>query len=129
MLIDVELYVRLAQVLNPPSPTMETSEAKTIQMLLPRNIFVLWVKHVANSTKTTPTCHLVQSKPRTPNKPQDKTSRRKIERWYVGHWNTHKGARAIYILVYLPEMEVHARGEDCEDHELETVHGYKFGYC
>jgi hypothetical protein len=27
--------------------------------------------------------------------------------------------------VHLPEMEVHACGEDCEDHELETVRGCK----
>jgi hypothetical protein len=61
---------------------------------------------------------------KTPKKPQDKSSGRKTEIWYVGHWNTHKGARAMCILVHLPEMEVHARSEDCEDHELETVHGF-----
>jgi hypothetical protein len=29
---------------------------------------------------------------------------------------------------HLPEIAVHARGEDCEGHELETVRGIKFGY-
>jgi hypothetical protein len=38
-------------------------------------------------------------------------------------------ARAVCISAYLPEMEVHARSEDRKDHDLETAHGRKFGYC
>jgi hypothetical protein len=33
----------------------------------------------------------------------------------------------VCISVHLPEMEMHTRGADCEDHELETVRGCKFG--
>jgi len=41
-----------------------------------------------------------------------------------------KGVRMVCMFVHLPEieMEVHARGEDHKDHDLETVHGCKFGY-
>jgi hypothetical protein len=34
----------------------------------------------------------------------------------------HKGARAVCISAYLPEMEVHARGENRKEHDLETIH-------
>jgi hypothetical protein len=33
------------------------------------------------------------------------------------------------VLVHLPETEVHVRGEDRKHHDLESVHGRKFGYC
>jgi hypothetical protein len=33
----------------------------------------------------------------------------------------HKGARAVCISVHVPEMEVHARGEDRKDHDLEII--------
>jgi hypothetical protein len=42
-----------------------------------------------------------------------------------------KGVSMVCMFVHLPEieMEVHARGEDHNDHDLETVHGCKFGHC
>lgn len=39
----------------------------------------------------------------------------------------HEGtSRVVWMSVRLPEMKVHARGEDCKDHELKTICGCTF---
>jgi hypothetical protein len=35
----------------------------------------------------------------------------------------------VCLSLHLPEMAVHARGEDRKDYELETVRGCTFGHC
>jgi hypothetical protein len=62
----------------------------------------------------------------TPNESRDGASHRTVHgplyRWHVGHRNVHQGLGTVYMLLSMPEVEVHARGEDCENKDLETVH-------
>jgi hypothetical protein len=49
---------------------------------------------------------------------------RTVSRRHVGHRHTYEDLRAVHVPVDMPEMEVHARGEDRKDKGLQTVYVY-----